>query len=506
MATQTPAHGQGRVAPTPLVTPSAAWTAVVCLGLAASGAAAAAVSADLWPLLPAGAGCLAIALTARGARARAQAQVRALESRTRAELFAAQDERDELREANSALKHAMAHSGRAARATSEFLASMSHEIRTPLTSILGYAELLLEDGDLTRAPAQRLEALHTIQRNGTHLLAVINDVLDLSRIESGRLPLENVTFSPIEVVAAVEKLMRVGSDAKGIGLRARCRTPVPARILGDPTRVRQVLINLVGNAIKFTDAGEVRIEVTLERAGEDGWLVFEVVDTGIGMTDEQIARLFRPFEQADDSTARRYGGTGLGLVICKRLCDLMGGSIEVTSRSAEGSRFRVRLPTGPLVDAVLVEHPADAEAADQVGREAAPQLRGRVLVADDGVDNRRLLQALLGRLGLEVDLAETGQAAIERVRAAEHDGRPFALVLMDMQMPVLDGFAATRALRAEGHTLPILALTALARTEERARCIAAGCDDFASKPIDRAGLFEQLARYLPSEKPEDRTS
>jgi signal transduction histidine kinase/CheY-like chemotaxis protein len=420
---------------------------------------------------------------------------------SRAELYAALDERDEHKEANSALKHAMAHAGRAARATSDFLASMSHEIRTPLTSILGYAELLLEDGDLSRAPAQRLEALRTIQRNGAHLLAVINDVLDLSRIESGRLPLENVTFSPIEVVAAVEKLMRVGSDAKRIGLRPHYRTPVPARILGDPTRVRQVLINLVGNAIKFTDSGEVRIDVALEQEGLEGWLVFEVADTGIGMSAEQLARLFRPFEQADDSTARRYGGTGLGLVICKRLCDLMGGSIEVTSRPGEGSRFRVRLPTGPLEGTLVVAPSASAEVDG--GADAIPRLAGRVLLAEDGVDNQRLLAALLTRAGLDVEIAANGQVAVERVRAAAQEERPFALVLMDMQMPLMDGFQATRALRAEGHTLPILALTAAAHDAERERCIAAGCDEYASKPIDRADLFQKLASLLPSLKAED---
>jgi signal transduction histidine kinase/ActR/RegA family two-component response regulator len=501
MPTQTPEHEPGRVA-VRRAAPAAVCFAALCVAVVAAGAVGAVGSGDLWPLLPASAGAVALAVSCRLARGRERAQVRALESRTRAELFAALDQRDELAEANSALKHAMAHSERTARATSDFLASMSHEIRTPLTSILGYAELLLEDGDLARAPAQRLEALRTIQRNGNHLLGVINDVLDLSKIESGRLALENVTFSPIEVVAGVEKLMRVGSDAKGIGLRARYRTGVPARILGDPTRVRQVLINLVGNAIKFTDAGEVRVEVSLERSGEDGWLVFEVVDTGIGMTDEQISRLFRPFEQADDSTARRYGGTGLGLVICKRLCDLMGGSIEVTSRSTQGSRFRVRLPTGPLGDTVLIEQPDSSEARDDASQDAAPRLRGRVLLAEDGEDNQRLVRALLTRLGLEVELAETGRAALELVRSSAHEGRPFALVLMDMHMPVMDGFEATRALRAEGHSLPILALTALALPGERERCFAAGCDEFASKPIERADLFEKLARFLPSEKPE----
>jgi signal transduction histidine kinase/ActR/RegA family two-component response regulator len=406
------------------------------------------------------------------------------------------NEIDDLREANAALRNVMAQAEQTTLAKSEFLANVSHEIRTPLTAILGFAELLMEEGDARQAPAPRLEALGTIQRNGAHLLSLINDMLDLSKIESGRLALENVTFSPCDVVGEVVALMRVRADAKGLPLRAGYRTRVPRRIDGDPTRLRQILINLVGNAIKFTEVGEVRLDVELCQTGGEARLVFEVVDGGIGMSPEQIARLFRPFAQADASTTRRFGGTGLGLSICKRLADLMNATIEVWSRVGAGSTFRLSLPLPAVVEAELVDGPSHVAPVARTESTPAQRFSGRVLLAEDGPDNQRLIRSLLSRAGVDVVVVDNGAKAIEQVHAGEAAGEPFDLVLMDMQMPLLDGYGATRALRAAGSRVPIVALTAHAMAGERERCVAAGCDEFATKPIDRSRLFDTLARFL----------
>jgi CheY-like chemotaxis protein len=353
----------------------------------------------------------------------------------------------------------------------------------------------MEEGDARQAPAPRLEALGTIQRNGAHLLSLINDMLDLSKIESGRLALEHVTFSPCDVVGEVVELMRVRADAKGLPLRAGYRTRVPARIDGDPTRLRQILLNLVGNAIKFTEVGEVRLDVELCESGARR-LVFEVVDCGIGMSPEEIARLFRPFAQADASTTRRFGGTGLGLSICKRLADLMNATIEVWSRVGAGSTFRLALPLPAAPELELVDGPSHVAPAARAECRPGPRFSGRVLLAEDGPDNQRLIRSILSRAGVDVVVVDNGARAIEQVHAAEAAGEPFDLVLMDMQMPLLDGYGATRALRAAGSRVPIVALTAHAMAGERERCVAAGCDDFATKPIDRSRLFDTLARFL----------
>jgi CheY-like chemotaxis protein len=325
-------------------------------------------------------------------------------------------------------------------------------------------------------------------------------MLDLSKIESGRLALEHVRFSPCDVVGEVVALMRVRADAKGLPLRAGYRTRVPGRIDGDPTRLRQILINLVGNAIKFTEVGEVRLDVELCQTGGEARLVFEVVDCGIGMSPEQIARLFRPFAQADASTTRRFGGTGLGLSICKRLADLMDATIEVWSRVGAGSTFRLSLPLPAVVEAELVDGPSHVAPVARTESTPAQRFSGRVLLAEDGPDNQRLIRSLLSRAGVDVVVVDDGAKAIEQVHAAEAAGEPFDLVLMDMQMPLLDGYGATRALRAAGSRVPIVALTAHAMAGERERCLAAGCDDFATKPIDRSRLFDTLARFL-SERP-----
>jgi CheY-like chemotaxis protein len=273
------------------------------------------------------------------------------------------------------------------------------------------------------------------------------------------------------------------------------------RIEGDPTRVRQILINLVGNGIKFTDLGSVRLRASLREASPGNTrIVFEVIDTGIGISATDRAKLFHPFRQADGSTTRRYGGSGLGLTISKHLCELMDGSIELESDPGRGTTFRVTLPTGPLAGVERVHPASEGPDAPSEPVRRTPRLEGRVLLVEDGRDNQLLVRRLLAKAGIDAEVCENGQQAVEVVLAARADGVPFDLILMDMQMPIMDGYTATRLLRSRGHTGPIVALTAHAMDTERARCIACGCDDFATKPIDRASFFALLSRHLPDAK------
>ncbi len=413
----------------------------------------------------------------------------------------------EVEATNQALQTASQEATAANSAKSEFLANMSHEIRTPMTAILGFTELLFEEGDLSRAPSNRLDALRTIKRNGQYLIGLLNDILDLSKIEAGRLEIEQVRFSPMELVSEVRSLMKVRARAAGLVLEVEYRSRVPETILCDPTRLRQILINLVGNGIKFTEQGKVKFVLELAGAPKAPMLRFEVIDTGIGMDPEQIPRLFEPFSQADGSTTRRFGGTGLGLSICKRLAELMGGWIEVESERGRGSMFRLCVPTGKLDGIRMIEDPEDQDLtipSRQLGAKSGrktERLTGRrVLLVEDGPDNQRLIGHLLRRAGAEVTIAEDGQIAVDFVRPAEEVGRPFDVILMDMQMPVLDGYSATRTLREEGYTRPIIALTAHAMAGDRERCFQAGCDDFATKPIDREILVETVVRYADAEQ------
>jgi len=419
----------------------------------------------------------------------------------RRQLRAERNRSESLEEANSALRQAMLHAEQTTRIKTEFLANVSHEIRTPMTAILGFTEVLLEDAGRADAPPATLDALRTIQRNGDYLLALLNDILDLSKIESGRLEVERVTFSPVAVVRDVERLMRVRAETKGVQFHLDFDGAVPAHAQGDPTRVRQILINLVGNAIKFTEIGEVRLRVRLRDEPAPAHLRFEVADTGIGITQAERTKLFRPFGQADSSTTRRYGGTGLGLTISKRLTDLLDGTIEVESEPGHGTVFRVEIPAGDLQG--VARHapaPPEPEPPSELVDDLQPRLSGRVLLVEDGLDNQRLIELLLGKLGLEVVIAENGQQAVERVHESRLSGHRFALVLMDMQMPVMDGYTATRILRRQGYDAPIVALTAHAMDTERSRCLAAGCDDFATKPIDRPRFFALVRRHLGAAK------
>lgn len=405
----------------------------------------------------------------------------------------------------TALKDALLAAQGADRAKSEFLANMSHEIRTPLTAILGYTDLLRENCSPSgqAMSISQGDALETIHRNGEHLLQVINDILDLSKIEAGRLDVDWCFASPRQIVADVITLFEARAAAKDLRLESRCDAEVPHAIETDPTRLRQVLVNIVGNAIKFTEIGSVRIDAKWIIAGTGaGRIEFAIRDSGIGMTPHEINRLFRPFTQADGSTTRRFGGTGLGLAICRRLVEMMGGTIQVTSEPGQGSCFTVSLPIvrtrfhstkdklAEGKDRRLLEGPASRIADEE-------SLVGyRILLADDSTDNQRLIRHLLQAAGAEVALVDNGQSAVDLALEELGQGSAFDLVLMDMQMPILDGYEATSRLRAAGYRQPIVALTAHALRTDHDKCRASGCDDVCTKPIDRAGFFAAIRRQL----------
>ncbi|GEM_PF-1733925 len=383
------------------------------------------------------------------------------------------------------------------RAKSEFLANMSHEIRTPMTAILGFADLLL---DPAQSPVDRLECIQTIRRNGDHLMALINDILDLSKIEANRMTVERIACSPSEVLAEVESLLRARAEAKGLSFKIEYATAIPESIQSDPTRLRQILLNLAGNAIKFTESGGVRLISRYSHAPDDtGTLSIEVVDTGIGMSADQMVRVFESFAQADSSMARRFGGTGLGLAISRQLASMLGGDISVSSAPEDGSAFTLNLSTGLLGDTRLIQPSAESHAVTLAPAEEPPavavRLDGkRVLLAEDGPDNQRLIAFHLRKAGAEVTMADNGRVAVQKALDSLAEN-PLDVILMDMQMPELDGYEATKYLRANGYGRPIIALTAHAMTGDREKCLAAGCDDYTTKPINRSALLAIVRDY-----------
>ncbi len=381
------------------------------------------------------------------------------------------------------------------RCKADFLANMSHEIRTPMTAILGYADLLAscEENEIDIACA-----VDTMKRNGDHLLTVINDILDLSKLESGNTEAEQIAVSPAGVAHEAADLLRVAADAKNITLALEINPNVPAHVVSDPTRLHQVLVNMLGNAVKFTQHGSVRLVVA---AGpREDTLRFDVIDTGIGIAPDALERLFDPFQQSDSTTSRQYGGTGLGLTISRHIAHLLGGEISVTSEIGIGSTFSL------ICRAPAVSHnTAPGASARRPGAKtdgAALRLDGlRVLLAEDGEDNRRIVSFVLERAGATVSHAENGSLAIELIEARQRGPEPFDVVLMDMQMPVTDGYEATTILRSRGYSLPIIALTAHAMAGARERCLNAGCDDYMTKPIDQRELVAKLYRWTHDENP-----
>jgi len=379
------------------------------------------------------------------------------------------------------------------RAKSEFLANMSHEIRTPLTGILGYTEVLRRGvGD----PAQSEVHLRTIESSGHHLLTLINDILDLSKIEAGHMECEPIPCSPREVLCDVLSVMRVRAQQKGLRLACELTTSIPETIVTDPARLRQLLMNLVGNAVKFTHAGSVTIRAGMNYDSETPKIVLEVADTGIGIQPECLEQIFRPFNQADNSITRRYGGTGLGLTICRHIASALGGDVTVQSLPGCGSTFRVCVETGPL-DGVLLSDTPFSESVMSHGNAVRATLPGdalppaRILLVDDGETNRELLSLVMTTAGASVTCAENGREALQLTNV-----KAFDLILMDMQMPVMDGYTTTSALRARGFNQPILALTAHAMRGDEEKCLAAGCSGYLSKPVQIDRLLETVRTAL----------
>jgi len=360
----------------------------------------------------------------------------------------------------------------ASRAKSAFLANMSHELRTPMNGVLGLVEALLAEGGLS--PKQRT-TLRTVRGSGRSLVALLNDLLDLSRVEAGKLELEQVAVHPATIAHDVVALLGKRSDERRVRLSVQADEDVGWG-LGDPARLRQVLLNLVGNAVKFTEDGQVTVRVCRER----DTVVIAIEDTGIGISAEQLEHLFEPFVQADASTTRRFGGSGLGLTISRRLVDVMGGELAVQSAVGQGSTFTVRVPLEPCEAPVRIEEAS-------IGGGLEPGLT--VLVAEDNPVNQLVVRRLLENLGVQVRLVADGEQALDAV-----DEEPPAVILMDIHMPRMDGLEATRLLRARGLELPIIALTASALPEDRDEARAAGMCDFLVKPVDPCSLEKALVR------------
>jgi ammonium transporter, Amt family len=392
-------------------------------------------------------------------------------------------------------------------AKTEFLTNVSHEIRTPMTAILGFAEMLLES--LERP--EDVVAANTIKRNGEYLLNIINDILDLSKIESGHFVTELVKCSPRELIDDVIAMMKVRADAKGLPILLEYDGLIPQTVRTDPVRVRQILINLIGNAVKFTEEGHIQIKVEfIEGDQKQPLLQCKIIDTGIGMTEYQINRLFEPFNQADTATSRKYMGTGLGLALGKRLAGMLGGDITFSSAQGHGSTFIFTMNTGPL-DGVRMMQIGNmfedlSASTEDFAPSPTPQFSGRILLAEDGLDNQRLLALILRKAGLQVHIANNGKEALEKVTAEMNKNLgegalnpPFDIILMDMQMPEVDGYEATWRLREMGYAAPIIALTAHAMDYDREKCLGAGCDEYLTKPIDRESLFSVIERYIPQQ-------
>ena len=384
------------------------------------------------------------------------------------------------------LKAAKETAEAATRTKSEFLANMSHEIRTPVTAMVGFADIMLDPG---QTQSDRVDGLQTIRRNAKHLLDLINEILDLSKIEAGKMTVEQIATDLPPLLSDVMSIMRPRALEKGLALNLRFCGKIPRTVVTDPVRTKQILLNLLSNALKFTERGKVEILVSADPVLQV--LNFEVTDSGIGIDPSQITELFQPFTQADGSTTRRFGGTGLGLTISKRFAQMLGGDISVKSTVGVGSSFTAQIAGAGdgsgercLVEDALMVPQKESQAAFET-------IKGKVLLAEDGRDNQRFIMSMLRKAGLDVVLAENGRIAVERAITEQFD-----LILMDMQMPEMDGYAATSYLRGRGLTLPIIALTAHAMSEDRAKCINSGCTDYLTKPIDRKLFVETIGRHL----------
>ncbi len=401
-----------------------------------------------------------------------------------------------IQEQSLALQHAKELAEAANQTKSDFLANMSHEIRTPLTAILGYCDILRIEGLRDQLSPSQMNIVDTIRHAGDHLMTVISDILDLSKIEAGRLETEQIETDLPRILVEVDSLMRPRVTSKKVGLRTVLETPVPVTIISDPTRLRQILMNLIGNAAKFTSQGEVLVRVSVN--AEQQTLQIAVEDTGAGMTAQQAEKLFAPFTQADTSVTRKHGGTGLGLTISRRLARMMGGEVRLLRTAPQqGSCFALELPLKYTANCELVGD-LNALTSDSRDRSAAATvtLSGRILLAEDSLDNQQLIAFHLRKADATVDIADNGRIALEKIEAAARAGQPFDLLLTDMQMPEMDGYTLARTLRIRGVSMPIVALTAHAMAEDRQKCLDAGCDDYAVKPLDKRRLLTTCKKWL----------
>jgi PAS domain S-box-containing protein len=384
----------------------------------------------------------------------------------------------------------------ATEAKSLFLANMSHEIRTPMNAIIGFTDVLRRG--IETDEAKQREYLDTIHSSGHHLIGLINDILDLSKIESGKLEIEKRDASPHAMMLDVANVMHFKAQEMGLELNVLTDGRIPETIVTDPTRLRQVLMNLLSNAVKFTEKGSVTVIARLDKGESGTLLAFDVTDTGIGIRPDRIDQIFSPFVQADNTVTRRFGGTGLGLAISRQLATALGGELTASSVYGEGTTFTVTIDPGAIEN---VEHLTMEEARPRLASTSTTSQKhtyklppARVLLADDGEANRQLASLLLTRAGLTVQEVENGADALAKAMSEDFD-----LILMDMQMPVMDGWSATRALRQRGYEKPIIALTAAAMVEDAQRCFDAGCDDFLTKPIELDRLMSAIGKALKVE-------
>ncbi len=380
------------------------------------------------------------------------------------------------------------------KSKSDFLANMSHEIRTPMNAILGFTEVLKRGYGNNENDTKK--HLNTIHSSGKHLLELINDILDLSKVEAGNFEVEQITCSPHAIIREMIVVLGVKAMEKGISLTFEPSAPIPETIQSDPVRLRQIITNLVGNSIKFTEIGGVKLDARLQKVEGKDQLAIDVIDTGIGMTEPQAESIFKPFEQADSSITRRFGGTGLGLSISKKFAEALGGDISVRSEVGQGSVFTVLIDTGPLEGVKLLQPEDMLQLEDEAEVRSDEKVQwqfpaARVLVVDDGDENRALVKLVLEEVGLTVDVAVDGKQGSDMAFAADYE-----MILMDVSMPVMDGYTAASLMREKGVKVPIVALTAHAMGDVEEKCVQAGYSGFMTKPIDIDGLLGMMAEHL----------